>query len=96
MDSHNGNDMIDRIFLSHPRSVGESYTEHAGVAAKFGLTMLVGGLACILHAIFPAIFPRVASDRVKKLYAQMVARQPAMQQRRPAFQEPEWQIEYEI
>jgi hypothetical protein len=88
--------MIDRIFLSHPRSVGESYTEHAGVAAKFGVTMVVGGLACILHAIVPAVFPRVASDRVKRLYAQMVARQPSMQQRRPAFTEPEWQIEYEI
>ena len=88
--------MIDRLFLSHPRSVGESYAEHAGVAAKFGATMVVGGLACMIHAVLPSVFPRAASDRVKRLYAQMVARQPAMQQRRPAFQEPEWQIEYEI
>jgi len=86
--------MFDRIFLSHPRSVGESYTEHAGVAARFGVTMVIGGAACILHAFIPAIFPRTASDRVKKLYAQMVARQPNL--RRPAFEEPEWQIEYEI
>ena len=86
--------MIDRIFLSHPRSVGESYTEHAGVAARFGATMVVGGLACMLHAVLPSVFPRVASDRVKKLYAQMVARQPNL--RRPAYEEPEWQIEYEI
>ena len=88
--------MIDRIFLSHPRSVGETYTEHAGVAARFGATMVVGGLACMIHAVLPTVFPRTASDRVKKLYAQMVARQPSMQQRRPAFTEPEWQIEYEI
>lgn len=86
--------MFDRLFLSHPRSVGESYTEHAGVAARFGVTMVIGGAACILHAFIPAIFPRTASDRVKKLYAQMVARQPNL--RRPAFEEPEWQIEYEI
>lgn len=86
--------MFDRLFLSHPRSVGESYAEHAGVAGRFGVTMVVGGLACILHAFVPAIFPRTASDRVKKLYAQMVARQPNL--RRPAFEEPEWQIEYEI
>jgi len=88
--------MFDRIFLSHPRSVGESYPEHAATAARFGATMVVGGFACILHAFVPAIFPRTASDRVKKLYAQMVARQPSMAQRRPAFTEPEWQIEYEI
>jgi hypothetical protein len=86
--------MFDRIFLAHPRSIGESYTEHAGVAARFGATMMIGGAACILHAFVPAIFPRTASDRVKKLYAQMVARQPNL--RRPAYEEPEWQIEYEI
>jgi hypothetical protein len=88
--------MIERFFLSHPRSVGESYGEHAATAARFGFTMIVGGAACVVHAIFPALFPRTASDRVKTLYAQMKARQPAFAQTRPAFQQPEWQIEYEI
>jgi hypothetical protein len=88
--------MIDRIFLSHPRSVGESYSEHAATAARFGATMVVGGVACLIHAVLPTLFPRSASDRVKRLYAQMVARQPAFAERRPAFHEPEWQIEYEI
>lgn len=88
--------MIDRIFLSHPRSVGETYGEHAATAARFGFTMMIGGAACVVHAFIPAVFPRTASDRVKKLYTQMKARQPAFSQTRPAFQEPEWQIEYEI
>ena len=88
--------MIQRLFLAHPRSVGESYAEHAATAARFGFTMMIGGAACVLHALIPAIFPRTASDRVKALYAQMKARQPAFAESRPAFQEPEWQIEYEI
>jgi hypothetical protein len=88
--------MIHRIFLAHPRSVGESYPEHAATAARFGATMMIGGAACLIHALVPALFPRSASDRVKRLYAQMVARQPAFASRRPAFHEPEWQIEYEI
>jgi hypothetical protein len=88
--------MIDRFFLSHPRSVGETYGEHARTAGRFGATMVIGGLACMVHALLPSLFPRSASDRVKRLYAQMVARQPAFAERRPAFQEPEWQIEYEI
>jgi hypothetical protein len=88
--------MIERIFLSHPRSVGESYGEHAATAARFGFTMMIGGAACVVHAIIPALFTRTASDRVKKLYTQMKARQPAFAQSRPAFQQPEWQIEYEI
>lgn len=88
--------MIDRFFLSHPRSVGETYFEHACTAARFGVTMVIGGVACLIHALLPTLFPRSASDRVKRLYAQMIARQPAFAERRPAFDEPEWQIEYEI
>ncbi|MEI9926568.1 MAG: DUF6356 family protein [Sphingomonas sp.] len=88
--------MIDRLLLAHPRSVGESYGEHAATAARFGATMVVGGLACLVHAAIPALFPRAASDRVKRLYVQMRARQPAFADRSPAFTEPGWQIEYEI
>jgi hypothetical protein len=88
--------MIDRFFLAHPRSVGESYAEHAATAGRFGVSMIVGGAACLVHAALPSLFARTASDTVKKLYAQMKARQPAFSQDRPAFQQPEWQIEYEI
>ena len=88
--------MIDRIFLSHPRSVGESYGEHAATAARFGFAMIVGGAACVVHAVLPFLFARTASDTVKRLYAQMKARQPAFSKDKPAFQQPEWQLEYEI
>jgi hypothetical protein len=88
--------MFDRLFLSHPRSVGESYGEHAATAARFGFTMIGGGIACVVHAIVPVLFTRTASDAVKRLYAQMKARQPAFAQDKPAFDQPEWQIEYEI
>ncbi|MEI9851874.1 MAG: DUF6356 family protein [Sphingomonas sp.] len=88
--------MIDRLFLSHPRSVGESYGEHAATAARFGAAMIVGGLACLVHALVPALFVRTASNTVKRLYGRMLARQPAFAERAPAFAEPEWQLEYEI
>lgn len=88
--------MIDRYFLSHPRSVGESYGEHAATAARFGISMILGGAACVVHALLPWLFVRTASDTVKRLYAQMMARQPNFARERPAFQQPEWQIEYEI
>ena len=66
--------MFERIFLSHPRAVGESYGEHATTAARFGFTMIVGGAACVVHAIVPVLFVRTASDAVKRLYGQMLAR----------------------
>ena len=87
---------LARWFLSHPRSVGESYPEHFSVAARFGGTRVIGGLACLVHAVFPALFTNTASDRVKRLYQQMKSRQPACRAKPPAFQDPAWQLEYEI
>lgn len=88
--------MIDRMFFSHPRSVGESYGEHFGVAFGFGVRMVAGGLACMVHAVVPTLFERKGSDTVKGLYATMKARQPSYSATPPAFTEPQWQLEYEI
>ena len=40
--------MFKRLFLDHPASVGESYPEHFGVAARFGVTMIGAGLAVLV------------------------------------------------
>lgn len=87
-------DPIRRWFLAHPESVGESYFEHFGVAWRFGTAMLRGGLACLVHALLPALFERTGSEAVKQLYGEIAARQPDIA--RPAHEEPGWQIEYEI
>jgi hypothetical protein len=85
---------IRQWFLGHPASVGESYSEHFGVAARFGFAMLRGGIACLVHALFPAVCERTGSGAVKALYSEMVARQPG--NLRPAYDEPDWRPEYEI
>lgn len=85
---------IRKWFLAHPESVGESYSEHFVVAWRFGTAMLGGGLACLFHALVPALFQRTGSATVKQLYGEMIARQPGHSQ--PAHEKPEWQIEYEI
>ncbi|HEU4819722.1 MAG TPA: DUF6356 family protein [Qipengyuania sp.] len=69
--------MIDRLLLAHPRTVGETYTEHAGIAGRFGLTMVMGGLKCLVHAILPAVFMRSASDSVAKLHGELERRRRA-------------------
>jgi len=86
--------LLRQWFAAHPESVGETYAEHFGVASRFGLTMLAGGLACFVHALFPALFVRTGSTTIKGLYSEMLARQPDAP--RPAHEEPHWQPEYEI
>jgi hypothetical protein len=69
--------MLRKVFLDHPRQVGESYGEHLIVAAGFGAAMVRGGIACMAHAVIPAVFPTTGSDTVRRLYDQMVRKRAA-------------------
>ncbi len=60
-----------QIFTEHPRAVGESYGTHARHAAGFGLTMVLGGLACLVHAILPFLFVTTGSRVIRDLNARM-------------------------
>jgi hypothetical protein len=70
--------MFRKLFLDHPASVGESYTEHFGVAGRFGLKMVIGGTGCMLHALLPFVFKTRGSDTVRALHAEMVAKRSAV------------------
>ncbi len=70
--------MIRRLFLDHPETVGETYAEHFGVASRFGVTMIAGGLGALLHAFLPAVCKSRGSDTVAALYRQMVAKRGAV------------------
>ena len=56
-------------FTSHPASVGETYTQHLGFAFKFGAIMAVGGLAAMVHALFPFLCITTASRTLEQLNA---------------------------
>ena len=60
-------------FTQHPREVGETYGQHFLVATGFGLAMLVGGLACLVHAVLPFLCTRTGSGTIRRLHDQMVA-----------------------
>jgi hypothetical protein len=66
--------MIGRLFNEHPHSVGESYGEHLVVAGGFGMTMIVAGLACLAHGLFPALFERTGSAAIERLHAAMLVK----------------------
>ena len=69
--------MLDRIFLSHPRTVGESYVEHFGVASRFGREMIAGGAKALVHAVLPNCYETAASDTIRRLHNIMVAKRGA-------------------
>ena len=52
----------------HLKSVNENYRQHFKTAFMIGILMIIGGCQAIIHAIFPGIFVKSASDKIKKLY----------------------------
>lgn len=68
---------IDRWMLQHPHSVGESYIEHAGIAARFAFGMIGAGTKCLIHAAVPGVFKTAASDRVRALHRELECRRRA-------------------
>ncbi|WP_159181853.1 MULTISPECIES: DUF6356 family protein [Pseudomonadota] len=70
--------MFRRLFLDHPASVGESYAEHFGVASRFGVTLIGGGLGCLVHAVVPAAFKTTGSQTVLRLNKRIVEKRAAV------------------
>lgn len=64
--------MLKRAFTDHPASVGESYPEHFRTAAGFGVAMIAGGIACLVHACVPALFVKTGSATIARLSARLV------------------------
>ena len=63
---------LRRLFTEHPASVGETYFEHLCTATGFALQMVLGGVACLVHALLPFLFQRTGSECIEHLYDRMV------------------------
>jgi len=64
---------LHRLFQAHPVSMGETYWQHQRHALCFGSRLIVAGLACVIHALVPALFVRTGSTTVVRLREQMAA-----------------------
>ena len=64
--------MLKKAFTEHPSSVGESYLQHMGMAFGFGSKMVVAGMACLLHGLFPFLFVTTGRRCIEDLHDCMV------------------------
>jgi hypothetical protein len=58
-------------FTRHPAAVGETYGEHLIFASSVGGRLMLAGLACLLHGIFPFLFERTGSRTIIDLHARV-------------------------
>ena len=81
-----------RLFIDHPKSVDENYREHFGVASKFGLTMIWGGLGALVHAVVPGWCITTGSDTIRRLNRILVEQRRAKGQAVTQMQTIDWVI----
>ncbi len=81
-----------RRFIDHPKIVDENYREHFGVASKFGLTMIWGGLGALVHAVVPGWCITTGSDTIRRLNRIMVEQRRAKGQAVTQMQTIDWVI----
>ena len=67
-------DQLERLFLDHPRSVGESYLEHSAFAFRMALRLLAAGAAALVHAIVPCLCETTASRIILAMHSEIVTR----------------------
>lgn len=86
--------MFQKLFLEHPRQVGETYFGHMRAAASFGAHMMLGGIACMIHGLLPTFFMKTGSSTVRRLYGRMQPRADRISQ--ASMPAPQFLPEYEI
>lgn len=64
--------MIRKAFTEHPASVGENYFQHCRHANSFGIRMVIGGFACMLHGFLPFLFVKTGSEQISLLHDRMI------------------------
>jgi hypothetical protein len=64
--------MLD-AFTRHPAAVGETYGEHFVFATGVGRRMILAGLACMMHGIFPFLFERTGSRTILDLHSKVTS-----------------------
>ena len=60
------------IFVEHPATVDETYTEHMGMAFSFAGRMFLGAVACFIHGFLPFLFVKTGSATIDELHDRMV------------------------
>ena len=55
---------LTTLFTDHPKSVDETYGEHLVMASSFGLRMILGGIACLIHGLLPFLFVKTGSQQI--------------------------------
>jgi hypothetical protein len=65
---------FSRLFLDHPREVGETYLQHMAASAAFGFRLLGLAGAAFAHALMPSVHKTTVSTAIRGMAKEMGGR----------------------
>lgn len=66
--------MLARLFIEHPRTVGEGYFEHMRAALGTASRLALATGAAVVHAFVPGLCKTTASTAILALHAEVSPR----------------------
>ena len=66
--------MLARLFVDHPRTVGEGYFEHMRASLGVARRLAAASLGCVVHAVVPGLCKTTGSTAILKLHAEIAPR----------------------
>ena len=66
--------MFARLFVDHPRTVGENYFEHMGASFGVAWKLISAGSKCIVHGLVPGLCKTSGSDAIMSLHREISPR----------------------
>lgn len=64
--------MFKQLFIDHPKSVNETYTQHFFTAMSFSMKLFQAAIACFIHALVPGFCVKTGSKAITELHVKMV------------------------
>lgn len=65
---------VSKLFLAHPEALDETYGQHMGHAMSYSGRLFKAAFCAFIHGIFPFLFEKTASNAIKAMHAEMMAR----------------------
>ncbi len=66
--------MFTRLFVDHPRTVGESYFAHMAASLTVAGRLAMASAKCVVHALVPGLCRTAGSDAILKLHGEILPR----------------------
>jgi hypothetical protein len=65
---------VKSLFMAHPEALNESYGQHMGHAMSYSGRLFAASFCAFVHGLFPFLFEKTASNAIKAMHAEMMAR----------------------